>query len=52
MSEVILYALTLIALARVASRIGELIDKITPQNHAKMGGSMMVGHSSMQDPPV
>ena len=32
-------------MSRVASRVGDFIDKITPHNHNKMGGSMVVGHS-------
>jgi len=33
----------------VASRVGDFIDRITPQSNGKTGGSMMVGHMKLND---
>ena len=42
-------SLIVLDLVRIASKVGEFIDRITPNSHAKIGGSMMVSNSTPQD---
>jgi hypothetical protein len=45
----VIKSLNFLDLVRIASKVGEFIDRITPNSHAKIGGSMMMSHSTPKD---